>query len=649
MGEEGTWTIFVYICGSDLESENGMASMDMEEMERASTGSDVKFVLETGGANSWENGVSRRKLERYVICDGNTERVDSLAMANMGESSTLADFLKWGVAEYPAGNMGLVLWNHGSGSINGVCFDENEDYDSLLLKELDAALCSVRPDMTENFEFIGFDACLMATIETANLMSAHANYLIASEETEPGYGWDYEAIGTYLGENPSADGEELGRVVCKSFYEACDEIGAADGATLSVTDLSRIGAVTSTFDTYAKDLYDLADSGADFTEVARGIASADNYGGNNRSEGYTNMVDIAGIVEAGKGSSNNAQPVLDAIDNAVVYKVNGSDHKNASGLSAYYPLQVQGSSELTIFQDICVSSYYLGLVDKIAYGYVNADTVSDYYNMDLLDSFINDWSGNDYELDDDGDYIYEEDTEEGYSLWDFLDDLTEVEGESSAITFDTEPYLADDGTFGFVLSQEGLDNTESVEAMVFLDLGGDDLICIGETTDVIGDFDTGEFYDNFDGYWFSLPDGQPLCTYLVETSDGYDVFTTPILLNGQEKYLRFMWNYQTGAVTPLDVWDGIDDITGAAGRPGEQLGVGDTIAPLYDAYDYDGNESGYYTGDNYTYRRGDELAFSLLFDGDYYYSFCVNDIYGNYYLTDPVNFIVDGDQIYFTE
>ena len=134
MGEEGTWTIIVYLCGSDLESENGMASMDMEEMERASTGSDVKFVLETGGANSWENGVSRRKLERYVICDGKAERVDSLAMANMGESSTLADFLKWGVAEYPAGNMGLVLWNHGSGSINGVCFDENEDYDSLLLK-----------------------------------------------------------------------------------------------------------------------------------------------------------------------------------------------------------------------------------------------------------------------------------------------------------------------------------------------------------------------------------------------------------------------------------------------------------------------------------------------------------------------------------
>jgi len=41
------------------------------------------------------------------------------------------------------------------------------------------------------FDFIGFDACLMATVETALTMSQYGDYLIASEETEPGVGWYY--------------------------------------------------------------------------------------------------------------------------------------------------------------------------------------------------------------------------------------------------------------------------------------------------------------------------------------------------------------------------------------------------------------------------------------------------------------------------
>lgn len=60
MGEDGTWTVFVYICGSDLESEYGCATSDISEMLDASTGSDVRFVIQTGGANEWQNEVVSR-------------------------------------------------------------------------------------------------------------------------------------------------------------------------------------------------------------------------------------------------------------------------------------------------------------------------------------------------------------------------------------------------------------------------------------------------------------------------------------------------------------------------------------------------------------------------------------------------------------
>lgn len=647
MGEDGTWTIFVYLCGSDLESSGGMAAMDMDEMASASTGDKVRYVVETGGASSWSNEVSDSQIQRYEICDGTTTLVDQEDNADMGDSATLTSFLRWGVETYPAQRMGLVLWDHGGGSISGVCFDENADYDSLLLKELDASLCSVRSEMTDSFEFVGFDACLMGTVETANLMAPHARYLVASEETEPGYGWDYKAIGDYLGQNPDSDGQALGKVICDSFYESCDQVGGADGATLSVVELDKVSDVMTTFDAYAKDLYDRGGSSADLGDVLRGIAGADNFGGNNRSEGYTNMVDLAGIVEAGEQDSGNAQAALDAISSAVVYKVNGSNHPSASGLSTYYPLQVQGSSELATFQDVCVSPYYLGLVNYVTHGYVDPQGTEGYDGQEVIDDYDNDWSGQDYEEGDDGTYTYDEDSSANSSLWDFLSNVDEEEGESSAITFSVEPHLDDQGTLSFTLDEDGLANASSVQAIVLMNRD-DDMVCIGQTTDVIADWQTGEFSDDFDGTWFCLPDGQPLSSYLVEECDGYDLYTAPISLNGEERYLRFKWDYQTGTVEMLDTWEGIDEASGASGRLGRQLQEGDQVTPLYQTYTKDGDDDGLAAGDAYTFAQGDQVSFSRLYDGDYYYSFSVDDIYGNYLLTDPVLFSVEGDQVTFS-
>ena len=97
--------------------------------------------------------------------------------------------------------------------------------------------------MTDKFEFIGFDACLMATVENANMLVPHARYMFASEELEPGYGWDYTAIGQYLDSNPNCDGAELGKVVADSFYSSCADVWSEDSATFSITDLSKIDAL----------------------------------------------------------------------------------------------------------------------------------------------------------------------------------------------------------------------------------------------------------------------------------------------------------------------------------------------------------------------------------------------------------------------
>lgn len=154
MGKKGTWTVFVYLCGSNLESSKGYASGDMEEMIESSANDDIQFVVETGGSSKWFNDVSADKNQRYVIKNGKANLVKEIDAANMGDSKTLADFLNWGVENYPAYNMGLVMWDHGGGCIYGACSDETADGDQLYLKEIDAALYDVYDNMTDKFSFI---------------------------------------------------------------------------------------------------------------------------------------------------------------------------------------------------------------------------------------------------------------------------------------------------------------------------------------------------------------------------------------------------------------------------------------------------------------------------------------------------------------
>ncbi len=649
MGAPGTWTIFVYLCGSDLESGSGLASGDMDEMLKAATGSNVRFVVETGGSKKWSNGSSKNKLQRYVICNGKKTLVNESNQASMANPSTLANFLKWGVSTYPAEKMGLILWNHGGGSVSGVCFDENNSYDSLSLRDLDAALLSVSQTMTDKFEFIGFDACLMGTLETANICATYARYMYGSEETEPGYGWNYKAIGNYLGKASDTNGAKLGKIVADSFYSMCKEIGSESDATFSIINLGYIDDLMVSFNKYALNLYNSTADSSIRSYVARNVNNADNFGGNNKSEGYTNMVDLAGLVDAGSKYADGASKVLEAIDNAVIYKVNGSGHKKACGLALYYPLKIQSSSELKTFSEISVSPYYLAYVDRSAQnnvasrsapGSAVASNVS-YSSSSVIDS----WGSYSYAGDSGDDSYYYDDYSDYY---DYYDDF-EATGDSDYITFDVEPSLDEDGNFWFVLDEDGLTYTESVSAIVYqLSYDEEDLIELGQVADLYMDWETGEFVDGFDGYWFSLPDGQNLAVYIVEEGDGYDVYTSPVRVNGKDTNLRILHNYEKDKIAITGLWGGIDE-NGMASKITGHLKKGDRIVPLYNAYALESDDEYEYYGEEYVFDGIPQINYELLEDGIYFYGFEIDDIFGDYYTSDFVTFEVDGDEVYFYE
>ena len=166
---------------------------------------------------------------------------------------------------------------------------------------------------------------------------------------------------------------------------------------------------------------------------------------------------------------------------------------------------------------------------------------------------------------------------------------------------------------------------------------------LGETYDVNVDWDTGYVSDNFDGCWLSLPDGQNLATYIVDVTDDYVVYTSPVLLNEEETFLRIRQYLDDGSIRVEGAWDGIDDC-GASARDIIKLRKGDEIIPTYYCVDEEGEDLDGYEGDPYTVKakKGKlKLAYDYLYIGDYAYSFCITDVYGDDYITDSAEFNID--------
>lgn len=629
--EADTWTVFLYLCGSDLESEDAAATDDLAELVGASGSDQVRFVVQTGGAESWSyDELEGDKTQRLLIQDGAIMEVGRLDAKDMGDGNTLAEFLTWGVENYPAEHMGVILWDHGGGSLSGVCFDERNDDDSLVLREIDAAMASVFEHMWDKFDFVGFDACLMSTLETANVLASYADYQYASEEIEPSTGWEYSTIMEYLAKHPNASGEDLGKVIADSYLESIETDEERDMATFAVTNLAHVDNLLQAFHRFSKELLESTADDQTLANVARAITEVDNFGGNNHVEGFTNMVDLAGLAQAASDKAPSAKDVLAAQDKAVVYHREGSTHEQARGLSLYYPLAITDSRDLTLFEQVCVSPYYLSFVDRQAQSATYGEAA---YDEDTWFGAGGLWTWL---------FMDEETGEEGTSAqsdnyWSYVDEHTD---QSSYITFADEPQIDEDGIYWFRLDKHGLENTSAVTALLYMVSDDEkDLICLGETYDVNGDWKTGEFFDQFDGYWLSLPDGQDLCTYIADSGDDYTVFTCPIELNGEETNLRVRV-YDDYKVVVEGAWDGISD-AGESGRGITKIKKGDRIVPLYDAYAIDEDEESQYVGQEYKVGKDFDVLYDYLDEGTYLYSFTIYDVYGDYLVTDGAFFGVD--------
>ena len=176
--EQDDYTVMIFLNGSDLESTYdtetkalaGNATKDLNEMIAGySSNSSINVIVQTGGTKKWANDyVDPSLTQRFELVDGEFVEMESLPPQNVGYKKTLSDFITWGSRNYPADKYALILWNHGAGPVGGYGVDELSDFDSLGLEELRGALTTAKDKTGITFDLIGFDACLMASVEVAH-------------------------------------------------------------------------------------------------------------------------------------------------------------------------------------------------------------------------------------------------------------------------------------------------------------------------------------------------------------------------------------------------------------------------------------------------------------------------------------------------
>lgn len=688
MAHAESWSVFVYMCGSDLETNYGAASADIAEMLDARASDKITVIMQTGGARQWQNSVvPSDRLVRYLLKDGDLISLGEGPQVSMGDGRTLFEFIAFCQENYAADHQILLIWDHGGGSVFGFANDENFDFDSVSLGELRSALSSVYGDKIAKkpFDIIGFDACLMATADTAASIAPYADYMVASQELEPGNGWQYTRWLNALAKNPDQSAEQLGKTMCDAYLAGCEEAGTAETATLALIDLKKINPMLKAWNIFG--MYALMQATEDdsfYAAIGRAASRSENFS-NSKSTGYSNMVDMGGFISQLSDASKERHPAADEmlkfLHDAVIYKVSGPA-RHVSGLSCYYPFDSDEESYRNMLDNGLINSFMLayglqhGFIDGLTANSmleaITADGAADALPSvaapqmsetppeqsgnatDMIASTVN--HGVEVALQALLSQRPAQDQDPVAFIAGLIHDNLQVIAQSMKPVekldigrLEDHPVdlvTKDDGSPAFELSLDAsyLRYIDSVRFYLAM-LGDDEGVTVfGDDIDMEQDWDTGVFRDNFNGTWPAL-DGH--IVYLETTADleDYNYYSIPVILNGVKSSIEALYDFKEHRYVVL----GARRIT-TAGVPDKnlvKLRAGDRITTLMQKMGRSDDDTAEVEGASFALGESWSLEDRDLADGTYAYIFSMSDIQGNEALSDVAFIeIVDGNITY---
>lgn len=652
---QDTITILVYMCGADLESRSGMASKDIQEMLSARLGDKINLILYTGGAKQWQNNViSSSTNQIYQVKDGKLICLnDNLGSVPMTKPDTLSGFIKWGAKSFPADRYELIFWNHGGGSTGGYGYDEKyPTAGAMSLSGINKAL----KDGGVTFDFVGFDTCLMATVENALVVSNYADYLVASEETEPGVGWYYTDWLTALGSNTSMETIEIGKNIIDSFTSACAQTCPGQKTTLSLIDLAELSqTVPSELAAFSKDTSEMIKSN-EYSAVSNARSSTREFASSSRID-QVDLVDFANRI-----GTDEAKELATALKGSIKYNRTSSNMTNAYGLSIYFPYKKASKVDSMVgtYEDIGMDEEYAKCIQNFASlevagqvaaggtgspmgslfgdqtfsqgsGVSSADMISqllstflssDFSSISGLTSSNSSFIGKNLDVEQAAQYIAANQFDPSALIW----------------TTNAEDYTC------ITLSPDQWKLVQDLKLNLYYD-DGEGYIDLGYDTTFEFDED-GNLMAPDDKTWLSI-DGQIVAFYVIDVQGDDSSYAitgrVPCELNGERCNLILVFDsenedgYVAGAC-----YDYVEGETETIAKNLTEIQEGDTIDYVCDYYNYDKSfQQNYYLGEQVVVDKDMsemEIINLPVGEGKVYATYCFTDIYGQKYWTPTLTY-----------
>ncbi len=346
------WTFMVY-----LDADNNLERAGIDDfLEMADVGSQagVNIVVQMDRVDGFDVSYGDWKgTRRFLIKSGDIPSItpiQDLGEANMGDPDVLQNFVEWASVNYPAKHYALSIWNHGGGwrdirrnmldmsrsvatrvepdiGVSRAIAWDDTDGDKLYMKEVQLALEATGVKL----DIVGFDACLMGMVEVAYAMRNVADYVVGSEDLEPGDGWPYNTILAELVATPSLSPRDLSALIVTKYF---DSYSQGSGITQASVEVSKLNKLCTEIDDF------VSKANKEWASLKTARMNSQEYHESGRSYWGVDLWDFADNVH-GQVVSNDiktaAIELKNAIDEFVVREFHSPDVAGSHGIAIYFP------------------------------------------------------------------------------------------------------------------------------------------------------------------------------------------------------------------------------------------------------------------------------------------------------------------------
>jgi len=320
------WTVLYYSAGDNDLKKNLFS--DLNEIESVGSDENTNIVAQADlGMLDCKRYYLQKDPDLDII---NSAVLKDLGKTNMADPETLADFIEWGVKNYPAEHYFVIISDHGQAWRGAIQDDSHLAWMSL--PDIQKGFSTAQDRTGVKIDVIGFDACLMANTEVAYQLRDNAQFLVGSEMLESSEGWPFVKILTEKKLTGVQDTLRK-RITLEPRDLVTKIVNDTNGSTeidpMSATDLSVMPEVAEAAKEMAEKIISTKTPG---TVIYNIIKKTQNF------YGYYDLGDFCdSIVKSidikDNGLKESARKVHDTLNKAVIAERHSEKYPKAHGLT----------------------------------------------------------------------------------------------------------------------------------------------------------------------------------------------------------------------------------------------------------------------------------------------------------------------------